>query len=60
EFSKQVLKNSRIQAKKLAFQRLPSTSPAMAMLNLAQKVEAWSVLVDLLEVGEENKALLEE
>ncbi|MGI9536074.1 MAG: DNA-deoxyinosine glycosylase, partial [Desulfocapsaceae bacterium] len=42
EFSKQVLKNSRIQAKKLAFQRLPSTSPAMAMLNLAQKVEAWS------------------
>ena len=54
EFSKQVAKNTRIQNRKLAFHRLPSTSPAMAMLNLAQKVEAWSVLVDLLEDNEEN------
>ena len=54
EFRKQVLRKTRIQLRNLALYRLPSTSPAMAMLNLAQKVEAWSVLIEVLEDGKEK------
>jgi TDG/mug DNA glycosylase family protein len=55
EFNRKVLKNTPLQARKMAMYRLPSTSPAMAMLNLAQKTDAWSILVDLLQDKPENK-----
>ncbi len=54
EFNRKVLKNRPPQSRNMSMYRLPSTSPAMAMLNLAQKTEAWSVLVNLLQDKPEN------
>ena len=51
QFRKQVAVIDSIQKRKFELQRLPSTSPAMAMLTLSQKIKAWSVLVDKLEGG---------
>lgn len=43
-YRRRVLPEVQLQAPYLAHERLPSTSPAMAALNLEQKLAAWSVL----------------
>ena len=48
EFRRQVLKKTKIRNKELKLHRLPSTSPAMATLSLEQKIQAWSILMELL------------
>ena len=48
EFRRQVLKKTKIRNKEMKLHRLPSTSPAMATLSLEQKIQAWSILMELL------------
>lgn len=43
-YRRRVLPEVQLEAPYLAHERLPSTSPAMAALNLEQKLAAWSVL----------------
>lgn len=43
-YRRRVLPAVQLQAPYLVHERLPSTSPAMASLNFAQKLAAWSVL----------------
>jgi len=54
EFKKKVLIKTQIQMRNLVLHRLPSTSPAMAILTLAEKIEAWSILVEVLENSKEK------
>jgi hypoxanthine-DNA glycosylase len=49
EFSKKVLPHLSAETRELAMRRLPSTSPAMAMLSLEQKVEQWRVITKVLQ-----------
>lgn len=49
EFRTNVLKSIRVKAQNLSLYRLPSTSPAMAMLSIDQKIKAWSIVKDLLK-----------
>lgn len=44
-FRKRVLRALSSQQQALHFERLPSTSPAMAALNLAQKQQAWAAIL---------------
>ncbi len=44
QFAKNVLANTEIQMRKMSLYRLPSTSPAMAVLNFEQKLEAWKIV----------------
>lgn len=46
QFRKKVLIKPKIQTRPLSLLRLPSTSPAMAMLNFEQKLEAWKVVLE--------------
>lgn len=48
EFSRHVLTTEPIGKRKFVLHRLPSTSPAMAMLSLSQKIQAWSLLLEAL------------
>ncbi len=51
EFRKHVLKLEGIRKREFELHRLPSTSPAMAMLNLSEKTRAWAILVEKLEIN---------
>ena len=48
QFRKHTAGIDSIQKRNFELMRLPSTSPAMAMLTLSQKIKAWSVLVEKL------------
>ena len=49
EFKKEIMTNQEILDRKMALHRLPSTSPAMAMLNFEQKLQAWTTVADSLK-----------
>lgn len=51
EFRRHVLSIDSIRKRNLELHRLPSTSPAMATLNLAQKTAAWQCVADCLAAG---------
>lgn len=51
EFRKQAAKLDTIKKGTLEFLRLPSTSPAMAMMNLSEKIAAWSILLERLKIS---------
>ena len=53
-FKRHVATVDKIQIRTFEFHRLPSTSPAMAMLNLSEKIEAWSILVERLKISSKN------
>lgn len=48
EFKRHVLPIESIRSRNLELHRLPSTSPAMATLNLKQKTAAWKCITDIL------------
>ena len=54
EFKKHVLKLDGIRKRKFGLHRLPSTSPAMAILDMSEKTRAWSILVEKLEIYSNN------
>jgi hypoxanthine-DNA glycosylase len=54
QFKRQVTKLDTTTNRTFEFHRLPSTSPAMAMLNLSEKIEAWSILVEKLKIRPHN------
>ena len=47
-FKKHVMPNISEYKEKLAFYRLPSTSPANARLNFEQKLEQWRIIMDYI------------
>lgn len=49
EFKKEIMTNQEILDREMVLHRLPSTSPAMAMLNFEQKLQAWTMVADSLE-----------
>ena len=54
QFNKHAIKSSLIKDRIIEYYRLPSTSPAMATLNLSDKIKAWSILVERLQVRSNN------
>ena len=54
QFKRHVTKLDTTTNRTFEFHRLPSTSPAMAMLNLSEKIEAWSILVEKLKIRPHN------
>ena len=55
EFRRRVLRQDFMRKKDIEFHRLPSTSPAMAMLTLSEKIKAWSVLCNSLERSQNHR-----
>ena len=51
EFKRHVRQLDLKMMRSFEFHRLPSTSPAMATLNLSEKIEAWSILMEKLKIS---------
>ena len=54
QFKRRVMTLGSVKLRTFEIHRLPSTSPAMAMLNLSEKIEAWSILVEKLKISSNN------
>ena len=54
QFKRHVMKLDTIRKRTFELYRLPSTSPAMATLNLSEKIEAWSILIEKLKISSNN------
>ncbi len=54
QFKRHVTKLDTIRKRTFELHRLPSTSPAMATLNLSEKIEAWAILVEKLKISPDN------